>query len=74
MFILLKGEGILDTNYSCTYATPHLMRRVCLYLKDNIKTETEEKSEELTEQSGKRAAEAQRPCALKREIMFSVCN
>lgn len=46
MFILLRGEGILDTNYSCAYAPPHLMRRVHLYLEDSIKTETEKKSKE----------------------------
>lgn len=57
MFILLRGEEILDTNYSCAYATPHLLRRVHLYLEDNVKTETESASrEEVVEQSGKSTA------------------
>lgn len=38
-----EEKGILDTNYSCADATPHLMRRVRSYLKDDIKAETEEK-------------------------------
>lgn len=43
MFILLRGEGILDTNYSCAYANPHLLRSVRLYLEDDIETETHKK-------------------------------
>lgn len=38
-----EEKGILDTNYSCADATPHLMRRVRSYLKDDIKAETEKK-------------------------------
>lgn len=34
MFILLKGEEILVTNYSCAYAARPLVRGVWLYLED----------------------------------------
>lgn len=46
-----EEKGILDTNYSCADATPHLMRRVRSYLKDDIKAETEEKKKVWAEQS-----------------------
>lgn len=62
MFILLRGKKILDTNYSCDYATPHLMRRVHLYLEDNIKTETERESterEKLAEKNRESTAKPQ---------------
>lgn len=49
MFMLLRGDGILDTNYSCACATPHLRRRVHLKLEDNVKTE-QDPGEEPAEQ------------------------
>lgn len=47
MFILLRGERILDTNYSCAYANPHLLRRVHLYLEDDMETETDKKQKRV---------------------------
>lgn len=42
MFILPWGERILDTNYSCASLTPHLLRRVRLFLQDNINIKKED--------------------------------
>lgn len=39
VFILLQGQEILDTNYSCACSTSHLTSRVHLYLEDNINSE-----------------------------------